>query len=118
LVVIISLPSDPSAERLVHGGLGLGWLAALAAQLYVADAAVHGAEVGAYVPGLLLATAQIPSWAFLVPIALEAMLIGAASFLTRRLSRVLAAISLAVLGAYACLAIAALLYVAFAPYQG
>jgi hypothetical protein len=113
---ILLLKDAATSERVLHGGLGLAWIVALAVQLYVGDTAVHAAEVGAYVPDLLLTTARIPVWAFLAPVVVEAGLVVAAGLTGRIISRALAVVSVAVLATYGLLAIAALFYVAFAPY--
>jgi hypothetical protein len=112
------MPKDMTSERLFHGSLALGWVVAFAVQLYVGDTVVHAAEVGAFVPDVFLATARIPAWAFLLPVAIEAAAVAAAPALGRGVSRALAILSLLVLAAYGLLAIGALFYVAFAPYNG
>jgi hypothetical protein len=113
LVADILLPKDRSSDQIVQGGLAIGWLVALAVQLYVADTAIHASMVGAYIPPTLLGAARIPSWAFLIPAAIDGAAAWAAGSLPVYFSRTIAALSFALLLAYAFTAVGSLFYVAF-----
>ena len=107
----------PTATRRFRlGAYVLCWLVAAGLQRYVADTGTHGAIVGAYVPGPLLAVAAIPFWTLLVPAAIDAAAALGAGQLSRGLMRAFDWVNAAGLVAYALVSIAVLFYVAFANY--
>ena len=89
------------------------WLVAAGLQVYASDVGTHGAEVGAYVPGWLLAVAAIPWWALLVPAIVDGIAALGAG-LGGAIDRALTILNAAGLVCYAFVAIAVIFYVAFA----
>ena len=85
-------------------------------QIYAADVGPHGAAVGAYVPGWLLAVAAIPFWTLLVPAAIDAAAALGAGRLSHGAIRVLDWCNAVGLVVYAFASLAVIFYVAFANY--
>ncbi len=101
-------------RRFRFGVFALCWLGAAALQAYVSDVGTHGAMVGAYLPGPLLAVAAIPPWAVLIGTGVNVLAALAAPRLPDVLLRVLVWLNAIMLIAGAFVAVAVLFYVAFA----
>lgn len=101
-------------RRFRFGIFALCWLGAAALQTYVSDVGTHGAIVGAYLPGWLLAVASVPPWAMLVAVAFDALAALLALRVSEGLLRVLAFLNAILLVAYAAIGVAVIFYVAFA----
>ncbi len=92
------------------------WLVTAGLQLYVADTGTHGAIVGAYLPGTLLAVAAIPFWTFFAPALIDAAAALGAGALSSAMIRALDWLNAIGLVTYAGASIAVLFYVAFTNY--
>ncbi|HTX57980.1 MAG TPA: hypothetical protein VMD47_12845 [Candidatus Acidoferrales bacterium] len=103
-----------TSRRFRLGAFGVCWLVAAALQVYASDVGTHGALVGAYVPGWLLAIAAIPWWTLLAPAAVDGVAVLAAANLSRGAMRVLTIVNAIGLVAYAFVSLAVIFYVAFA----
>jgi hypothetical protein len=108
---IIVTPEN--ARRFRLGIFAVCWLVAAGLQVYASDVGTHGAAVGAFVPGWLLAVAAIPWWALLVPAAIDG-LAAIPAHLNAGIGRALTVLNAIGLIAYAFVAIAVIFYVAFA----
>ncbi len=104
------------SRRFRLGAYVVCWLISAGLQRYVADTGTHGAIVGAYLPGWLLAVAAIPFWALLLPALVDAAAALAAARLSPGTMRTFDWINAALLIAYAGASVAVLFYVAFANY--
>ena len=104
------------ARRFRLGAYVVCWLVAAGLQVYASDVGIHGAIVGAYVPGWLLAVAAIPFWTLLAPALIDAIALLAAAQLTRGAMRALDWINGIGLVAYAFASVAVIFYVAFTNY--
>jgi hypothetical protein len=104
------------SRRFRLGAYVICWLVAAGLQRYVSDTGTHGAVVGAYLPGPLLAFAAIPYWTFFAPALLDLAATLGAGWLSRGTMRVADWLNAALLIAYAGAAIAVLFYVAFTNY--
>jgi hypothetical protein len=112
---LITYPVTPTnARRFRLGIFALCWLLAAALQVYASDVGTHGAAVGAYVPGWLLAVAAIPAWTLLAPALVDGAAALGAARLSERPSRALTWINAIGLTAYAFASLAVIFYVAFA----
>lgn len=102
-----------TSRRFRFGVFALCWLLAAALQAYAGDVGIHGAVVGAYVPGWLLAIAAVPPWTLLLPAIVDAAIVlpGRVSV---TLARALTLVNAVGLIAYAFVCIAVIFYVAFA----
>ncbi|HUA10061.1 MAG TPA: hypothetical protein VMA98_12415 [Candidatus Acidoferrales bacterium] len=101
------------SRRLQLGAFAVCWLVAAGLQVYASDVGSHGAQVGAYVPGWLLAVAAIPWWAFLAPALVDGIAALAGASLTPPVVRVLMLLNATGLVAYAFVSVATIFYVAF-----
>jgi hypothetical protein len=104
------------SRRFRLGAFVICWLIAAGLQHYASDVGTHGAIVGAYVPGWLLAVAAIPWWTLLAPALVDAVAMAAAGSLSAGASRALTWINAIALVAYAFVSLAVIFYVAFANY--
>jgi len=104
------------ARRFRLGAYALCWLVAAGLQRYVSDTGTHGAIVGAYVPGALLAVAAIPFWTLFAPALVDTVATLGAARLSSGGVRILDWVNAVGLVAYAFLSIAVLFFVAFANY--
>ena len=98
------------------GALAVCWLIAAGVQAYASDVGPHGAQVGAYVPGWLLAAAAIPWWVFVAPALADAIAGLAAARLDAAPLRIITIVNAVGLVAYAFVSVAVIFYVAFANY--
>lgn len=103
-----------NARRFRLGIFALCWLVAAGLQVYASDVGTHGAEVGAYVPGWLLAVAAIPWWMLLIPALVDGLAAVGAAWLNGTTDRALTVLNAVGLVCYAFVAIAVIFYVAFA----
>jgi len=104
----------PSASRRFRFGIfALSWLLAAGLQSYAADVGIHGAIVGAYVPGWLLGVAAIPPWTLLLPAIVDGAVM-APGRVSVTLSKALTIANAVGLIAYAFVCVAIIFYVAFA----
>jgi hypothetical protein len=104
------------ARRFRLGAYVVCWLIGAGLQRYVADTGTHGAIVGAYLPGPLLAVAAIPFWALFAPAVIDAAAGLGAARLSPGAMRAFDWLNAIGLVAYAAAAVAVLFYVAFANY--
>lgn len=103
-----------NTRRFRLGIFALCWLVAAALQVYASDVGTHGAAVGAYVPGWLLAVAAMPPWMLIAPALVDAVAAAGSARLPGALSRALTIANAALLIAYAFVSVALIFYVAFA----
>jgi hypothetical protein len=112
---LITYPVTPTnARRFRLGIFGLCWLVAAGLQVYASDVGTHGAVVGAYVPGWLLAVAAIPAWTLLAPALVDGVAALGARRLSDGLSRAFTIANATGLVAYAFVSLSVIFYVAFA----
>ncbi len=104
------------ARRFRLGAYTLCWLVAAGLQIYAADVGPHGAAVGAYVPGWLLAVAAIPFWTLLLPAVVDTGAAAVAARVTPGAMRALDWFNAVGLVVYAFASLAVIFYVAFANY--
>jgi len=112
---LITIPVTPSNGRRFRLAIyALCWLVTAALQVYVSDVGIHGAAVGAYVPGWLLAVAAIPSWTLLMPAVIDGVAALSAPRLSGGAMRAFTIANAVGLVAYAFVSLAVIFYVAFA----
>jgi hypothetical protein len=103
-----------NTRRFRLGIFALCWLVAAGLHAYASDVGTHGAAVGAYVPGWLLAFAAIPWWSLVAPAVVDGIGTALAARLSAGADRAFSLLNAAGLIAYAALAIGVIFYVAFA----
>ena len=64
----MKLIKEPHPFTLGLGSLALCWLAAIGAQAYIDDLAVHAVMLGAFLPDWLLSFAKLPVWLWVLPV--------------------------------------------------